>query len=314
MLGAAATSSHYDLQSSCNTQCVGWNGYVPPLSLCEREQLLTSLRVIRDAGEGLNKGLRSLVKYCDLSLYFLKKIIYNNVMHHNIKYSNIERETYKGATHVTTSDKIRRAAFTLAEVLITLGIIGVVAAMTMPSLINSTQKQELVAQYKKVYSVLSQAYLMISNDNGGSLEGVFTSNNDYIDVFSKYIKDVKTCRTNEEVTRCYLDSFKSLSGHVVNTDPGSTLTTPDGAILLFLHDSNTCTGTRELNKPIDCGRIRVDVNGVKKPNTVGYDIFDFYITQNGIIPRGHEDTNVEEDDPSGYGRGITILTKGKIDY
>ena len=30
----------------------GWNGYVPPLSLCEREQLLTSLRVTRDAGEG----------------------------------------------------------------------------------------------------------------------------------------------------------------------------------------------------------------------------------------------------------------------
>ena len=164
-----ATSSRNNKQSSCNTQCDGWSGTLP-LSLCEREQLLTSLRVIRDAGEGLNKGLRSLVKYCDLSLYFFKKIIYNNVMHHNIKHSNIERETYKGATHVThfgnicqaafnlvkgnthvtTYNNIRRAAFTLAEVLITLGIIGVVAAMTMPTLINSTQKQELVAQYKKI--------------------------------------------------------------------------------------------------------------------------------------------------------------------
>ena len=51
----------------------------------------------------------------------------------------------------------------MAEVLITLGIIGVVAAMTMPALINTTQKKELVAQYKKTYSVISQAYMMILN-------------------------------------------------------------------------------------------------------------------------------------------------------
>ena len=208
----------------------------------------------------------------------------------------------------------KRAAFTLAEVLITLGIIGVVAAMTMPSLINSAQKKELVAQYKKAYSVISQAYLMISNDNGGSLEGVFTSYNDYIDVFSKYIKNVKVCRINEQVSRCYLDSYKHLDGSVISTDTGSTLTTPDGATLRFYHINSGCTGTTELKKPIGCGRIRVDVNGIKKPNTVGYDIFDFYITQNGIIPRGHEDTTTKEDASSGYGRGITILTTGKIDY
>lgn len=198
--------------------------------------------------------------------------------------------------------------------MITLGIIGVVAAMTMPSLINSTQKKELVAQYKKAYSVISQAYLMILNDNGGSLEGLFTSSNDYIDIFSKYIKNVKKCQTNDEITRCYLDSFKTLNGGVVNSDVGSTLTTPDGAILLFWHMSNSCTGTAELTKPIGCGRIRVDINGVKKPNTVGYDIFDFYITQEGILPRGHSNTTVSETEIGGWGRGITILTKGKIDY
>lgn len=45
-------------------------------------------------------------------------------------------------------------AFTLAEVLITLGIIGVVAAMTLPTLINNYRKQETIAKLKKVYSVL----------------------------------------------------------------------------------------------------------------------------------------------------------------
>ncbi|MBS5860501.1 type II secretion system protein [bacterium] len=53
-----------------------------------------------------------------------------------------------------------KAAFTLAEVLITLGIIGVVAAMTMPTLINSTQGAQYKTAYKKALSVMSQAVVM----------------------------------------------------------------------------------------------------------------------------------------------------------
>ena len=55
---------------------------------------------------------------------------------------------------------IGMAGFTLAEVLITLGIIGVVAAMTMPTLINSTQGAQYKTAYKKALSVLSQAVVM----------------------------------------------------------------------------------------------------------------------------------------------------------
>ena len=53
-----------------------------------------------------------------------------------------------------------KSAFTLAEVLITLGIIGVVAAMTMPTLINSTQGAQYKTAYKKALSVMSQAVVM----------------------------------------------------------------------------------------------------------------------------------------------------------
>ena len=313
----ASHSPRNDMKDSCKPQVLDGTATFPRNdieSLC-RTQMAGAAATLPQRGEGISN---------------YNQIIYNNQPSPQPSPTGEEVSNYKmlkQVQHDTNSSKrtyspihlfsyspCKRCAFTLAEVLITLGIIGVVAAMTMPTLINSTQKQELVAQYKKTYSVLSQAYMMLLNDNGGSLEGVFTSSNSYIDVFSKYIKDVKTCRTNEEVTRCYLDSFKTLTGRVVNSDVGSTLTTPDGAILLFYHINNSCIGTRELDKPIGCGRIRVDVNGTKKPNTVGYDIFDFYITQNGIIPRGHEDTTVEEDELDGWGRGITILTKGKIDY
>lgn len=50
-----------------------------------------------------------------------------------------------------------KRAFTLAEVLITLGIIGVVAAMTLPSLVGNYKKKQAVTQLQKVYTVLNQA-------------------------------------------------------------------------------------------------------------------------------------------------------------
>ena len=71
-------------------------------------------------------------------------------------------------THLTTSHKKgrRKIAFTLAEVLITLGIIGVVAALTLPSVIQNYKKQVTVTQLKKAYSVLGQVVQKSIADNG----------------------------------------------------------------------------------------------------------------------------------------------------
>lgn len=57
-------------------------------------------------------------------------------------------------------------AFTLAEVLITLGVIGVVAAMTMPSLVANYQKKVWVNQLKKTVSVMNQAFQKMLADDG----------------------------------------------------------------------------------------------------------------------------------------------------
>ena len=61
----------------------------------------------------------------------------------------------KGGMIMKLSNK-RMSGFTLAEVLITLGIIGVVAAMTMPTLMNSTQGAQYKAAYKKALSAIAQ--------------------------------------------------------------------------------------------------------------------------------------------------------------
>ena len=72
----------------------------------------------------------------------------------------------EGATHVDTTDNVRHTAFTLAEVLITLGIIGVVAAMTLPALITDYRNSVVETRLKKFYSTMNQAILRSINDNG----------------------------------------------------------------------------------------------------------------------------------------------------
>ena len=61
---------------------------------------------------------------------------------------------------------LKRYAFTLAEVLITLGIIGVVAAMTIPNLMTAYQKQQTEARLKQAYSVLTNAVRLSESENG----------------------------------------------------------------------------------------------------------------------------------------------------
>ena len=75
-------------------------------------------------------------------------------------------------------------AFTLAEVLITLVIIGVIAAITVPSLINKTNNQETVSRLKKAYSTMSQATNMIIAENGPATSWVTTKD----EVFNLYKK------------------------------------------------------------------------------------------------------------------------------
>ncbi|MDR1327072.1 MAG: prepilin-type N-terminal cleavage/methylation domain-containing protein [Heliobacteriaceae bacterium] len=60
---------------------------------------------------------------------------------------------------------MKKKAFTLAEVLITLGIIGVVAALTIPSLIAKHKEKETVSKLKNIFSTLSNAYTLILNEH-----------------------------------------------------------------------------------------------------------------------------------------------------
>ena len=104
----------------------------------------------------------------------------------------------------------KRVAFTLAEVLITLGIIGVVAAMTMPTLINKTQNRQLQTAFKKAYSVQSQALLFTKQNLGienlSAAFAVYDSNNkvyymanQFYNEYYKYLQINDSCEYEKPV-------------------------------------------------------------------------------------------------------------------
>ena len=87
-------------------------------------------------------------------------------------------------------------AFTLAEVLVTLGIIGVVSAMTVPTLMQNYQRQSYVTQLHKVYNELGQAAERYKADNNlvSLREGRIMGNKDEVHNFVlQYFKVVKDC-------------------------------------------------------------------------------------------------------------------------
>ena len=110
---------------------------------------------------------------------------------------------------------MKNRAFTLAEVLITLGIIGVVAAMTIPSLMTTFQKRETVSKLKSTYSIISQAIKLSENDNGELETWDYTLNNEqWVDTYLKNYMKMMT--VNGYQLKMY--KWKNLDGSDINLD------------------------------------------------------------------------------------------------
>lgn len=207
------------------------------------------------------------------------------------------------------SDVNKKSAFTLAEVLITLGIIGVVAAITIPALLNNTQETELKTAWKKEYSVISQAVMSIISDNGGSLKGVCTDSGSCIlTLLSTKLSVLKLCPSGTAKGNCWHNDnvVKALGGitdwlttyNIAQT--GMIL--KDGAIITtWWADGANCN--HDAAYKTNCGALIIDVNGFKPPNVQGKDVFWIYIAENYVFPNGTTgDYNyVQSGSAHGYG-------------
>ena len=202
----------------------------------------------------------------------------------------------------------KRVAFTLAEVLITLGIIGVVAALTIPNLIKNYKNQVTVTKLQKAYSVLNQAFRQSENDNGSS---EFWQETDEIGTkayFEKYwkpyfvephlCKTYKECGYTTSAPYTYKDGTPCLLVIGVNR---VFFKTADDVFYFFTDDTTDSLGNAVLLQ-----NVYIDINGAKAPNKFGEDVFVFNrIVGKGIMPNGHEYSSKER---------IANCTKGHGGY
>ena len=227
--------------------------------------------------------------------------MYNNCTTKGAKYGKRRLRVQNlggGAPYLSSGRGFSRFknGFTLAEVLITLGIIGVVAALTMPSLIADYKKKVYVVQLQKAVSVWDNAMkLMLAAD-----EVEYLNDTELV----KILRDAG--RTDYQVYADLRDSFpqaeeilkKYLKINFINppkqynyTFLGGSLTTntyynaimPDGTIYTIILYSITAAPSDSLQN----GSVNIDVNGPKGPNIMGRDLFLFAMDSRGnLVPSG----------------------------
>lgn len=197
-------------------------------------------------------------------------------------------------------------AFSLAEILITLGVIGVVVALTMPSLVNSYEKKVTVERLKESYSMINQAVIASENDNGNILYWDYSSDVSGDRFFSQYLKPYlkgvakKTGRVS---------FWKKLDGTIDNS--GSNMYAvprymlPNGVYITVYSSPYSGVNLRKTS-----AWIIVDINGSSRPNRAGRDVFFM-----GIYPYLQSETGkvtLGIHEQCGSGEIHTRLTREKI--
>lgn len=198
-------------------------------------------------------------------------------------------------------NQISKTAFTLAEVLITLGIIGIVAAMTLPNLIGNYQKKQTATQLKKVYSLIQQAVRHAEADYENIEYWNFDLTADqfkdtYIKPYFKVVKEYKSGEFPGGKTIYCRDGKSNCTGYS-GFSHNPKLILADGTLLSV-----------ESLKPQKMVNIVVDLNGFKKPNRYGRDVFFFTIQpKSGVSPYG---VNFIHNDETKYSYDREFLLNG----
>lgn len=234
----------------------------------------------------------------------------------------------------------RILAFTLAEVLITLGIIGVVAAMTIPTLMQKTNRSEIVAGAKKSYANFANALKLAEAQHGNDIRkwsGV-VSDEYSVDEYGQYgltandwigymyllnnLKIIKSCANS---LGCYVGEKNNPNDNVLRLNGVKDMSYPlsgtykyrlaDGTSMAIRNISIGGTPPRFLDSTSGV-KVFIDVNGDKAPNQIGYDQFYFQTDSFGKLQPNRlsssaGDCNINGD---GYSCMEYILENNNMDY
>lgn len=192
-----------------------------------------------------------------------------------------------------------KKGFTLAETLITVGIIGVVASMTLPALVTNKQSKELQVGLQKGYSIIGQVLQMMAYGEGQAITPEEYSTHKFAPAFDKYLVAAKACPSQCLILR---QQESDEEGNVLGFDFADYKTynkkaNIEGSLFdngqFLLRNGMTIYVENEGSIYLS-----IDVNGMYKgPNRWGHDLFTFQVMDSGkLLPMGADGTNYNEDD------------------
>jgi len=216
----------------------------------------------------------------------------------------------------------QRIAFTLAEVLITLGIIGVVAALTIPGLINDSKARRLHSQFLESYSIVQQAFKQMEADDV-SLDPTTYSDGSFYKTYMNYFKGALDCSSHNAVMKkrpCYYGNADDKDNY--SDEPYKTLDGKSDAPMTYLDDGQILLPNGMLILVENFQNrlwVSVDINGyTTKPNRWGYDLFTFQFVDGELKTMGAKGTTYASQldaacnmNGSGNMNGITCAQKAK---
>ncbi len=209
-----------------------------------------------------------------------------------------------------------KKGFTLAEVLITLAIIGVVAALTIPAVVKNYKEQEAVAKLKKAYSTLANTTNLIISQEG-AVKGWATSTENIYELYKKNLKVSKDCGPNPgcmpQTPYKYLYNISS-SGDWDNEKTRYKMVLADGSqFAMGRADLDPTCSKSQYGTQNFCLLIAYDINGTKPPNEVGRDLFMFALKEDGLKPAGCDVKECVRNN-SGYACACEVIKTGKMNY
>lgn len=211
-----------------------------------------------------------------------------------------------------------KKAFTLAEVLITLTIIGVVASLTLPDIKQGVDAKTNMAMLQKTYSTLQQATNMaISEHENPVYWGMVDNSTESITkVYNYYKPYFKMMRECPNKPGCWAYPMRGLNKTIIWSAHNTgwyqyAFTFTDGvSVLIDIYPASSIRSQFGINVNYDAAVFFVDVNSEKNPNQLGKDIFCFVVTERGMVPAGMTDTNDCKTNSTGYKCTSKIIQSG----
>ena len=224
--------------------------------------------------------------------------------------------------------------FTLGEILIAMGVIAIVASLTLPQLVNGQKAAQGRAQFDTAYSLIAKSIADMDADNISVLPSSYTTSQSLYKALKNYHrvtidcgdysaanKNTSVCigysggNTNDKFDNYYIYNKNSQTKAYMNLFDDGSFVINNGMLIAFENPGGVTNGNPN---PMF---ISVDINGKNKlPNRYGWDLFTFELTKTGLLPLGADhlalcdNLQAQISEVNKYLRGYEILLGSPFDY